>query len=72
MATFSIITILLALRFFLTVSGAPAPLPVPADAATSDGSNYWLSTVSSCHPYCLHQNQILTSSASTTRCCRVW
>ncbi|KAI9645864.1 hypothetical protein NHQ30_005300 [Ciborinia camelliae] len=45
MASFSIITILLALRFFFTVSGAPAPLPSDAATSATTSSSYWLSTI---------------------------
>ncbi|KAJ8065164.1 hypothetical protein OCU04_005876 [Sclerotinia nivalis] len=46
MATFSFISILLALRFFFIVSGAPAPFPSDAaTSATSASSNYWISTI---------------------------
>ncbi|RAL59765.1 hypothetical protein DID88_000394 [Monilinia fructigena] len=49
MASFSIITILLALRLFLTVSGAPATFPVPSNKTVtptiSASGAYWLSTI---------------------------
>lgn len=47
MASFSIISILLALRFFLIVSGAPTPVPTDAVASTTAASSsYWLASVS--------------------------
>jgi glucan 1,3-beta-glucosidase len=44
MATFSIVTFLVALRLLLLVSAAPAPVPIPA-AANVAASSYWLSSI---------------------------
>ncbi|KAF5873393.1 putative glycoside hydrolase family 55 protein [Botrytis fragariae] len=46
MASFSIISILLALRFFFIVSGAPTPVPTDAVASTTAASSsYWLASI---------------------------
>lgn len=42
MAIFSLITLLVTLRLFLLVSGAPAPVPAAEDAAAT---SYWLSSI---------------------------
>jgi hypothetical protein len=43
MATFSIISLFLALRLFLLVSSAPTP--APADSVAAADSSYWLSSI---------------------------
>jgi glucan 1,3-beta-glucosidase len=43
MATFSIISLLVALRLFLLVSSAPTP--IPAGSGVSAASNYWLASI---------------------------
>jgi glucan 1,3-beta-glucosidase len=45
MATFSIVTFLVALRFLLLVSAAPAPIPIPAVADAAAASSYWVSSI---------------------------
>jgi glucan 1,3-beta-glucosidase len=47
MASFSILTLLVALRLFLLVSGAPAPapIPVPADSSVTAAGSYWLASI---------------------------
>ena len=45
MATFSILTLFVALRLFLLVSSAPAPIPVPATSDTAASSTYWLASI---------------------------
>jgi hypothetical protein len=46
MATFSLLTLFVALRLFLLVSGAPAPAPVPAPAASNTAaSSYWVASI---------------------------
>jgi len=44
MATFSILSLFVALRLFLLISAAPTPIP-QTDAAPAS-SQYWLSTIS--------------------------
>jgi len=44
MATFSILSLFMALRLFLLISAAPTPIP-QTDAAPA-ASQYWLSTIS--------------------------
>lgn len=46
MATFSIVTFLVALRFLLLVSAAPAAAPIPAVADAAAASSYWVSSIS--------------------------
>jgi glucan 1,3-beta-glucosidase len=45
MASFSIITLFVALRLLLLVSGAPAPIPVPDAGDAAAGSSYWLASI---------------------------
>jgi glucan 1,3-beta-glucosidase len=48
MASFSILTLFVALRLLLLVSGAPAPAPAPNPAPTTDAaatSSYWLASI---------------------------
>jgi glucan 1,3-beta-glucosidase len=45
MATFSIFTLFVALRLLLLVSGAPAPISVPATLDTANSSSYWLASI---------------------------
>ncbi|PQE18638.1 Glucan 13-beta-glucosidase protein [Rutstroemia sp. NJR-2017a BVV2] len=48
MASFSILTLLVALRLFFIVSGAPAPVPVPQTTGTATAgtsSSYWLASI---------------------------
>jgi glucan 1,3-beta-glucosidase len=46
MATFSLLTLFVALRLLLLVSGAPAPAPIPVPAASdAAASSYWLASI---------------------------
>jgi glucan 1,3-beta-glucosidase len=45
MASFSILTLFVALRLLLLVSGAPTPDPVPATSNAASTSTYWLASI---------------------------
>lgn len=45
MATFSLLTLLVAVRFFLLTSAVPAPIPVPAVDSRAVTSSYWQANI---------------------------
>jgi hypothetical protein len=45
MASFSILTLFVALRLLILVSGAPTPDPVPATSDAAATSSYWLASI---------------------------